>query len=108
MARLKLISIHCRTTEDSTGADEAYLLVRGNRVWGDSINDGQTRSLAGIEPIYFSRRVKIELFDEDGGWDSNDHLGTAYAYRTQVGRGEREVYFTEDDASYTLTYQVVR
>ncbi|WP_260675947.1 hypothetical protein [[Scytonema hofmanni] UTEX B 1581] len=34
MPRLRLISLYCQTTEDNTGADEAYLAVNGRQVGG--------------------------------------------------------------------------
>ena len=35
MHQFRLTSLRCRTMEDWTGPDEAYLLVKGRRHWGD-------------------------------------------------------------------------
>jgi hypothetical protein len=106
MANLRLISLECHTTEDS-GDDEAYLRVKGVKVWGGDINSGQAVDLSGSALIEFNRRARIQLFDED--WpDSDDLLGTTYARRSHIGQGEIAYEFTDDDAHYTLTFQVLR
>lgn len=107
MARLKLISLHCTTTEDSTGADEPYLLVNGNRVWGSSsLNDGETADLSQVPLISFNGTASIKLFDDDSP-DGDDNLGTHTANESQAGRGTQTGTFTQDDADYTLTYEVL-
>lgn len=105
MPNLRLISLECITTEDA-GEDEAYLRVKGTKVWGGDINSGQTADLRGVALIPFYRRARIELFDED--WpDADDRLGVTYAMRNQQGEGEISYDFTDDDARYVLTYEVL-
>ena len=108
--RLKLISLVCHDTEDWTGADEAYLLVKGRRIWGpQSMNDNDAADLRGVFPVSFTSSARIDLYDQDAGWfDNDDHLGTAYAYASQVGTGEKQVSFTKSGASYTLFFEVIR
>jgi hypothetical protein len=105
MPRLRLISLVCHTTEDS-GDDEAYLRVRGERVWGGEMSNEQEVSLEGVPSINFSRRARIDLYDEDSP-DADDHLGTTYARRSHIGQGELEHEFTGDEAHYTLTFRVL-
>ncbi len=110
MPQLRLISLVCHTTEDSTGADETYLLLNGQRVWGpQSMNDGDPASLNGLPQYPFQQSVRIELYDQDaGGWiDKDDHLGTIYARAFEAGKGEQTREFTGDGAHYTLTYLVL-
>ncbi|GAB4173497.1 MAG: hypothetical protein Fur006_02870 [Coleofasciculaceae cyanobacterium] len=105
MPQLKLIALECIETEDS-GEDEAYLRVKGVKVWGRSINSGQTADLSGLPLISFNRRARIELYDED--WpDADDLLGITYAIRSHIGQGEIEYNFTDDDANYKLTFEVL-
>lgn len=107
MARLVLISLHCITTEDTTGPDEAYLMVNGIKVWGpQSMNDNDSVDL-GRKTISFTNKAEIQLWDEDSP-DSDDLLGTIVATAAQADTGERQGKFTEDGADYTLTYQVLR
>jgi hypothetical protein len=106
--QLRLISLFCSTTEDTTGADEPYLLVNGVKVWGSEVpglNDQQTADLSAVPVIAFDTRARVELFDEDSP-DDDDLLGRFYAGKGQLGQGEVEYKFVEDDADYTLTYEV--
>jgi hypothetical protein len=106
--KLRLISLFCSTTEDITGADEPYLLVNGVKVWGSEspgLNNGETADLSAVPVIDFNTRARVELFDEDSP-DDDDLLGRFYAGKMQLGQGEVEYKFVEDDADYTLTYEV--
>ncbi len=109
MPSVRLLSLVCNTTEDSTGPDEAYIRVKGTRVWGpNSMNDGDSADLSGVEAIPFTDSARIELYDQDTGWlDDDDHLGTTYAYANQAGQGEKEHTFDGDDANYRLTYETL-
>lgn len=111
MANLRLISLVCKKTEDTCGADEAYLRVAGKTVWGPkSINDGEEAVLESIiKPIHFDQKIRIALYDKDvGGWfDDDDHLGTTYAYANQTGDDVHDSRFTGDGADYTLYYKVL-
>lgn len=109
MPSLRLVSLYCEKTEDNAGADEAYLLVNGQQVGGvNSINDRESRDLTFIQPIPFSTTAEIRLFDEDTGiFDDDDALGTLTASSDQVGQGEQRGRFTEDEADYTLTWEVL-
>lgn len=113
MAQLRLISLVCNATEDSSGADEIYLLVKGNKVWGTKSMDTsppskKTKNLTGVGLISFTDNARFDLYDEDTGFlDDDDHLGTNYAYSTEAGQGTKERAFTGDGASYLLTYEVL-
>lgn len=106
--KLRLISLFCSTTEDTTGADEPYLLVNGVKVWGmesPGLNNKETADLSALPVIEFGTRARVELFDLDSP-DDDDLLGRFYAGKMQLGQGEVEYKFVEDDADYTLTYEV--
>ncbi len=90
----------------TTGADEIYILVNGERIWGpQSVNDGDSVSI-GRGKSFNGRRVKVELYDQDaGGPDDDDHLGTAYASSKE---GDFEMHFRGDGADYTLYAEVTK
>lgn len=105
---LKVISLQCIETEDSTGADEAYLRVNGGDIWRGDLNDGDSAVVQKVVP--FDGQATIELFDEDDDFlfvsDDDDFLGSNTITTASAGLGEQTAYFTGDDANYTLTYQV--
>ena len=92
MPLLKLVSLVCHDTEDSTGPDEARLVVNGVTRWRRRMNDGHAVSLDDVKPIPFEKRARIDLFDDDSP-DPDDHLGTTYALPSQQGEGEIEHTF---------------
>lgn len=107
MAQLRLISLTCYETEDNWGSDHAYILVNGNKVWGPTrINDNQRRDLTGVQPIPFTTRAEIELWEKDD-LDPDDFLGTSIARAARAGKGELRAYFDLDDARYRLIYEVL-
>lgn len=108
MARVRLDRLECEKTEDSTGADEAYLNFNNERVFGPvSINDGQTVNV-GVTKA-FARKARVELFDADSP-DEDDSLGSIEI--RELSRGLRSEKFTGDftgdGARYTLFYEVFR
>jgi hypothetical protein len=73
------------------------------------MNDGDVADLSGLNPILFTRKCRIDLYDQDAGWiDDDDHLGTTYARANMAGKGEQEFDFTGDGAHYTLIYEVLQ
>ncbi|MGW3668844.1 hypothetical protein [Streptomyces sp. NPDC005141] len=107
--RLRLISLFCSKTEDNTGEDEQRLLVNGVQVWGaesPGLNNTESVDLSAVPVTTFSVRARVELFDSDSP-DDDDLLGRFYAGRMHLDQGELEYKFVEDDADYTLTYEVV-
>ncbi len=88
MPQLPLASLHCRKTEDWTGADEAYLVVKGKRRWGPQLmNDGDTVDFVGTRPVSFQSKARIDLYYEDTGWlAADDHLGRTYARAAHEGK----------------------
>jgi hypothetical protein len=116
--KLHLISLVCHETEDISGADDAYVRVGGQRVWGPQrMNNGDSKNLASVLPIEFENEAKIDLYDQDSGtslplWlvtidiDSDDFLGEYIALPSDTEAGEKSVNFTGDGANYTLTFSV--
>lgn len=119
---LEMIDLKCNKTEDTTGADEAYMniflpgggLIKlpGSTVW--NLNNGQSTGNLGklpMELILNGKTVgwRFELWDEDTGGtflhvDNNDRLGdVTINLDTNITDGHVEVLkFTEDGADYEL------
>lgn len=105
MPILRLLTLKCIETEDSSGPDSAYITVGDRKVWGPKdINDGQTKVIN--KDVKFSRRAEIRLYDEDD-LDANDFLGNHVVNKSEAGTGEQSKTFTEDDAVYRLWYIVL-
>ncbi|MFJ9556321.1 hypothetical protein ACIRPH_21105 [Nocardiopsis sp. NPDC101807] len=103
---VKFIQLHCNTTEDNTGPDNAYLKWDGTNFWGVvEINDGQTKDIDRMVKMN-GGSGKVELWDEDTP-DPDDFLGSENIQAEEAGQGEKKTTFTGDDASYWLTYKVV-
>jgi hypothetical protein len=103
---LHLVKLVCIQTEDSTGADEAYIRVAGTKVWSGDINDNQTKYLDWLAPRAFTTQALIQLYDADTGmFDSDDFLGEHTVYAWEAGQ-EHTIQLTEDGAEYHLTYRV--
>jgi hypothetical protein len=104
--KLHLKSLFCESTEDSTGADEPYILVNGSRVWGNaSMNDNESEDIDVT--VKASGNSTITLFDEDTGvFDDDDKLGVVTVTESQIGQGQQTGKFTGDGANYTLYYTV--
>ena len=107
MAKLKLLELRCRSSEDS-GGDEAYLTINGNKVWAtDNISAGETASLRSVPIINFDKKAVVALWDEDSGlFDSDDSLGKFLVADKEAGQDERDFNFKSDGADYLLIYKV--
>ncbi len=104
MPYLRLISLTANETEDS-GCDEPYLKVGGRKKWGSGdFCQGQTADLTGVRRTRFGSQIRVELWERDP-WDPDDKLGEAIITSDIVDQ-EQEVFFTDDDAEYLLTYVV--
>jgi hypothetical protein len=109
MKQVMLENLHCTSTEDWTGADECRL-----EIYADGELEYSFRADLDDDwnwplntSVLIERELDVRLFDEDGDvpGDSDDALGIVRIPATDTGRVVGE--FTEDDASYQLTYQVV-
>lgn len=99
VATLKIDSLKCNTTEDNLGADHAYIVVNGERVWGPfRINDGESLGV-GVERS-FGNQVTIELWDEDSP-DQDDLLGR-HVVRPGMGGS---LTFNNDGSDYNMSYR---
>jgi hypothetical protein len=105
MPTLKIQKLLCQVPEDNI-TDEAYLVVNGNKVWGQKdMSAGQSRAV-NVQ-VNFANSVDIKLFDKDGPFDPDDYLGTITVTSALKGKGEQKGTFTGEGAKYTLFYQVV-
>jgi hypothetical protein len=111
----KVIPIYlaCIFTEDSTGADEAYMRADG-RVWWpangvQSMGDDQVHWFAARYEREFTVDVKFDLYDQDGGiFDPDDYLGSAMVDASMAGKGDQIAGLNLDDADYEFRFRVER
>jgi hypothetical protein len=106
---LQLISLICRDTEDTWGADEPYLRVDGNTVWSGRLNTNDSANLQGSPeiPFGYTGSINVELFEDDSP-DNDDFLGEKFVSYTEADGTNKTAVFDLDDARYTLTYRVRR
>jgi|GEM_PF-1599484 len=106
--KLQLLNLRCYRTEDVIGPDEPYITINGQRVWSGVMENGESRDLSKVAPVEFLGMAQITLFDEDMGFfDSDDFLGSAFAFENLAGLGPYRVTFDGDGAAYELTFEVV-
>lgn len=104
MPTLHIKNLHCFETEDNWGADDAYIIVNGSRVWGPvKINDNQWKDINAT--VKFDSHAVIELYEKDDA-DPDDYLGTWVARSEEKGRGEIRAFFNADDCHYEMFYTV--
>jgi hypothetical protein len=114
-AKLRLLSLTVYATEDTFGADEAYLRRDGGRViWGpvDMNTDAYPNSDADLEDVPllpFTGKITLQLYDQDTGFlETDDYLGTVTVRADEAGTGEKRQEFREEGAHYVLAYEVIR
>jgi hypothetical protein len=105
--RVVIVSLRCLDTEDTFGADEAYIKVNDRTVWGpQSMNEDD--ALPINESVEFTTTAEIRLYDADTGiFDKDDFLGEVTASKDQVNQGEQKGTFKRDGAHYRMIYKVV-
>lgn len=105
MPTLRITNLHCTETEDFWHADDAYIIVNGEQVWGPTkINDDQRRDV-NVDTPFISQAI-IELWEKDST-DPDDYLGTWVVRDVERGRGESRAFFNADDCNYEMFYEVI-
>lgn len=104
MPTLRLKSLKCNKTEDFIGADDPYLHVNGDKIWGP-IKAKKGDVLIINEHTTIKSKAIIELWEKD--IDRDDHLGTHITTVSEVGAGDMHASFVESGADYELTYEVI-
>ncbi len=104
MPTLKLWTLTCNKTEDFIGADDPYLCVNGDKVWGP-IKAKAGETLIINKQLEFRGNAVVQLWEKD--IDPDDLLGSQTVSNNEAGNGRLEVKFTEKNADYVLTYEVV-
>ena len=103
MPTLKLKTLTCNKTEDRIGADEPYLHINGEKVWGP-VKAKAGDILTINEQYQFKTNATIELWEKD--LDPDDHLGAHVVNQAESGSGQSTAHFNEDGADYVLSYEV--
>ncbi len=107
-ATLIVKTIVCHVTEDWCEADEIYIKINGDTVWGPhDLNTGETYHLYKQIPVKIGEKVEISVNDEDVNFlwlfDKDDNLGKQIKY---VTIGEGLATFSKDEAYYSFYYSV--
>ena len=102
MATLKLKRLKCFEQEDWTFDDDIEILVDNRAVWRRGMDTGQQRTIA--VDCEFTGQVRIKLLEKD--IEGDDNLGVVTVTESHSAAWEREGRFTQDDANYTLWYEV--
>lgn len=103
---LKLLTLKCNKTQDLIGADEAYLLFDGNKIWSGSIKDGESIILkhqGKTLQVPVQKAAGLELYDKDF-FTKDDRIGGITISPDQAGQGEKTTSFKENRGDYLLTY----
>ncbi len=118
MPKLKLVSLICHATDDSGEVDEnifdvnvedePYILVNKKRVWGVKLmKTNDVEDLTNVNPIRFTEKVSVELWDRDAEYfPADDLLGRLTVHASKTGLGDQTHRFKRRSALYTLTYRV--
>lgn len=96
----RLYRITCHEQEDWSGDDHPYIKVNGEIVWGSKRMDVEQTHEIDVDCL-FNHRAKVTLYERDD-WDPDDFLGEHVVTRADIGKGEQEIPFAEDDASYSI------
>ncbi|SEE09913.1 hypothetical protein [Streptomyces sp. PAN_FS17] len=106
MALLILNRLHCNETTDGPGADDIYIKVGNERVWGEQeFGDEQERNI-GVSRL-FGSKVRVAVWEGDDAPSLDDRIGAFWVHSSQVGDGEQAEALTGDGSHYDLYYTVV-
>ena len=109
--RIYIDKLTAFTTEDDNGInDEAYIRVKGTKVWGPVSTNPYQAQYPNVSTVV-TGPIWVSLYDEDDGiWDPDDWLGDAYAplYPVIGWPIYGTLKFQEDDANYAMNVRVVR
>jgi hypothetical protein len=104
--RIRLLDLHCVTTEDNFGSDECELRVRADSnafTLRSDLSNGQHWNLN--LPLEFTQKVSVRLLDlDDPGFpifDDHDDLGSI---EINPGQTSGSGTFNKDGADYVLTW----
>ncbi|MEU9112903.1 hypothetical protein AB0D04_14225 [Streptomyces sp. NPDC048483] len=99
MAVVTFGELVCVKQEDWNGKDDIYITINGKQVYSTRIGEGGKRSINKAFP-YEGDVARVRMYESDDLGD-DDLLGEQIPL---LGHGEMK--FTEDDAHYTLTYEL--
>lgn len=109
MHSLKLLSLHCHVP-DEADLDEAYLKVKGVKIWPKSakyqqLPFGETHLDVDINDLDRDDVLEIELWDHDS-LSRDDNLGSFILHLDESGRFQTEIKkHSGSGASYSLNWE---
>lgn len=111
MKKLNIGKLTCITTSEYSN-DEVYanITIDGKKSirWpqSGSVSMGEHDSVDLNLSLDFEHSVKVELWEEDGGWDSDDFLGRYIFSANETGEGKIVIYDNDEGDQYTLNYLI--
>ncbi|GAB7029163.1 hypothetical protein AB0G35_12870 [Streptomyces sp. NPDC021749] len=99
MASVKFFQLECVKQEDWNGKDDIYLTINGKKVYSARMAEDDKIHINRTFP-YEGDVARVRLYESDDVGD-DDLLGEQVPLS-----GVGEMKFTEDDAYYTLSYQL--
>ncbi|MCT4355630.1 hypothetical protein M5362_21060 [Streptomyces sp. Je 1-79] len=104
MATVTINQVNCLETTDGLGADDLYINIDGNRVFGvQQIDTGEEAAVGASKT--FGTKAKVSLWEYDSG-SEDDLIGSFFAHSSQAGEGEHAVALTGDGSRYDVFYTV--
>jgi hypothetical protein len=94
--------IHAYATEDADG-DETQLKLNGSVIWERKMAQGMTLDVDRVRNV--GGTFSLSVYDEDGPFDNDDHLGTV-TFNPAVSQGYQVAFFTLDDADYLVGFRI--
>lgn len=100
MGLVKFGQLECVKQEDWNGEDDIYITINGKRVYSARIGEGGKHNI-NQSFRYKGDVARVRLYESDSA-DGDDLLGEQIPHL-----GNYEMKFTEDDAYYTLSYELI-
>ncbi|MGN9793043.1 hypothetical protein ACTMTU_18360 [Streptomyces sp. OZ13] len=104
MATLTINHVHCLETTDGSGADDLYINIDGNRVFGVQQIDSDEDPDVNVSRN-FATKTKVSLWEYDSV-SADDLIGSFFAHSSQAGEGEHAQALTGDGSRYDVYYTV--
>ncbi|MFE5512388.1 hypothetical protein ACFQ9J_17600 [Streptomyces sp. NPDC056529] len=104
MATLTIDQVHCLETTSGSGADDLYINIDGNRIFGVQQIDSDEGLDINVSRD-FTTKAKVSLWEYDHV-SGDDLIGSFYAHSSQVGDGQHAEALTGDGSRYDVFYTV--
>ena len=92
--------------EDWWDTHDEPRMYYGGAVWADSVQKGGYPGV--IPPVNFSgTMMSVDLWERDGGWTDNNHLGWATVTNDQLNQEKTLRFKSAGNYDYEIAYKIV-